>query len=431
LQSILVPRNLDLRSALHFGNKIEELLPQDEICFDFGELQWVYPFGMLFLAQAVKNLRNRFPDCLIHCENLNDSRATSYAAHVSFFTSCGFSIGNDPGFRSSSSTYIPITYARSSQLRTTNAIEDISRELAEQLAQQSSGSIVDVLEYSFREMIRNVIEHSESPILGYCAQYWPKNGQVEVAILDSGIGLRQSLSENPHLPLESDRDAVKYALMPGISGKTYTGVRIRPTDVWQNSGYGLYMNYRLCNQGGSFFICSGTRGLYRSAESENTYYETNYKGTALRLKLNVDALGDVKRLLKQFSDEGEYHAKRLGLGAMPTASTMSKMLRDNFRSVDVKVEVGDTVRHRQFGEGNVTEKLVTPQGEMLWISFNGGRRKKILTKDVIVIARDGETFSNEEFEIHDMVEIIDFDDFDGETKSPEVDEDSFFDEGSF
>ena len=70
---------------------------------------------------------------------------------------------------------------------------------------------------------------------------------VEIAIIDRGVGLRPTLSRNPHLTIASDHDAIMYALSPGISGKFYEGVRIDRNNPYQNSGFGLYMNCRLCN----------------------------------------------------------------------------------------------------------------------------------------------------------------------------------------
>lgn len=394
MPTLRVPTRLDLSSTINFANVIASADIDQPIIFDFTSLSWVKPFGMLFIAQAIKSLREKHPNYDITTKGLDfENNAVSYAAHMSLFRSCGFRYGNKPGYRTfGNATYLPITYASTKQLQTREAIEDLALEMARQLSRSTDGVVVDTLSYSFREMIRNVIEHSRSDTLGYCAQYWPSKGKAELALLDTGIGISQSLSKNPHLKITDDKDAVKYALMPGISGTTYEGVRLRNNDVWQNSGYGLYMNYRLCNEGGSFFICSGSTGLYRTSHNDNVYHRTNFQGTALRLEMNTGNLKDVQRLLQQFAEEGERMAKRVGMGAIPTASTMSKMLKDNFKALPNEIEVGDTVRHNQFGEGRVTEKTFTPQGEMLWISFNSGRIKKALSKDVILVNLDTETY---------------------------------------
>lgn len=399
---ISAPSRLNLENALEFARKISKLSYRKEFEFDFQRLSWVEPFGMLFVAQAMKNLQSQYHDSKF-IAYINHDNATSYAAYMSFFTACGLDYGNNPGFRSSGSTYIPITYVQAGQLNSRDNIQDIAHELAEQLSQRTSGKLVDIFSYSFREMIRNVIEHSESKNLGYCAQYWPRKDRVELAILDTGIGLRKSLSQNPHLNLTDDSDAIKYALMPGISGKTYQGVKLRPDDVWQNSGYGLYMNYRFCNEGGDFFICSGEKGLYRRVENHtNLYMDTNFSGTALRLCIDTSSLSDINAMLQRFKNDGEAFAKRNGNGAILTASTMSQMLRDNFKSIKVPIDVGNTVKHQQYGEGIVEEKLIVPPyGEMLWVLFKGGRRKKVETKNVVLIEQDTVTYLDDGYENED------------------------------
>lgn len=394
MQLLYVPDRLTLKNTLNFVNQISDLNADEPIKIDFSFLDWAKPFGMLYIAQAVKSLRERFPESKIISTGINfDKNATSYGAHMGLFRSCGFEYGNDPGYRTKgNSTYLPITYVSVKQLRSHEAIEDLAMHLARQLIHDEEGVIVDTLSYSFREMIRNVVEHSFSDTLGYCAQYWPKKGKAELAILDTGIGITKSLSNNPHLKLSNDKDAVKYSLMPGISGTTFEGVKLRDNDVWQNSGYGLYMNYRLCNEGGSFFICSGNAGLYRTGESDNVYHKTNFQGTALCLEMNTRKISNIQRLLQQFAEDGGRIAERVGMGAIPTASTMSKMLKDNFKELPVEIQLGDTVRHRRFGDGTVKEKFFDPQGEMLWITFTNGRNKKILSKDVIVVNLDTETY---------------------------------------
>jgi len=112
-------------------------------------------------------------------------------------------------------------------------------------------------------------------------------------------------------------------------------------------------------------------------------------------------------MLKIFGDEGEIIARRIGLGAIPNASTMSRMLKDNFK-VDYQVEIGDTIKHRQYGSGKVTEKFKTPQGEMLWIDFFSGRRKKVLSKDIAVINIDTETYLTDEVELYEFPEADPF-----------------------
>lgn len=115
-------------------------------------------------------------------------------------------------------------------------------------------------------------------------------------------------------------------------------------------------------------------------------------------------------MLMRFKDEGEAVARAFGKGAISAASTMSQMLRDNFRYIKEKVEVGDTVRHKLYGTGIVQEKFIqAPFGEMLLVTFNGTKRKKVETKDVVRLEQDTITYVDDDVEaspIHDEADTM-------------------------
>ena len=167
--------------------------------------------------------------------------------------------------------------------------------------------------------------------LQYCAQYWPNKHLVEIAILDTGIGIRASLSRNPYLTVETDRDALNLSLLPGVSGKVYKGKITNPYDEWENSGFGLYLTSRLCGRGGSFFMCSGDAGILLK-DNKKHYASTAFNGTAIRLKLRTNHAQTLKQLLRHFLREGDQIARTLSDISPVTASRASRMLRDDLRS---------------------------------------------------------------------------------------------------
>lgn len=179
--------------------------------------------------------------------------------------------------------------------------------------------------------MRNVLEHSQSRSIEYCAQFWPTYNKVEIAIIDNGIGLKQSLSANPFIQVQCDSDAIQQALMPAISSKNFKGARIDRNDPWHNSGFGLYMISRICRLGGSFLICSGDHGI---ALNENGKQHINLghqvKGTAVRMVLNTSKLTDLSQMLAKFRDEGYEIAKEIKGVGMYTASAASQMLSRDF-----------------------------------------------------------------------------------------------------
>jgi anti-sigma regulatory factor (Ser/Thr protein kinase) len=331
-----VPDQLDLSTSLGFARALRSQPEAKEYIFDFQQLRWLEPFPMLYLSSQLRRFASQHAGCRFGVANFEE---LGYASHMGFFQAFGLDFGKQPGEAKGNDRYLPITVlavadleqeAAASYREIGEVIERRSRRLARMLTQQDCGDLVDTLTYSFREMIRNVVEHSASDSVEYCAQYWPTRQSVEIAILDAGKGLRASLSENPFLQPDNDREALNLCLLPGVSGKMYNGRSSTPYDEWQNSGYGLYVTSRLCGNGGAFFICSGDTGLLLG-HSRRQYLKTDFKGTALSLVLRTDRIGALTQSCKRILLEGDRIAKRLsGEQGYLTASVASRMLSRDF-----------------------------------------------------------------------------------------------------
>jgi len=331
----LVPKNHVLEEILDFGNELSSYTGKSkDFIFDFQGKGLDTPFGMLYIAFAVQKFIAEHPTATHKPINYEERW---YASHMGYFQTCGFEIGKLPGQAHGSDTYIPITIMKVSDLQEQakneiremgDIIEDHSRRLSSVLLQQAEGPSVEILTYSFREMLRNVVEHSKSEILAFCAQFRQKAKQAEIAILDTGIGIRSALSNNPYLTIEGDHQALNLSIMPGVSGKMFKGVKKNHYDGWQNSGYGLYAVSRLCGHGGKFTICSGDTALALKPESRE-YHPASHQGTALRIILSASEFKDAKSTLAKIMKEGDKQAKEFGIEGAK-ASAASRMLASEF-----------------------------------------------------------------------------------------------------
>ena len=292
---------------------------------------------MAYVANEMKRFRQSKAAVLFTALNYKDH---TYAAHMGFFQAFGLTHGNTPGQASGSSTYIPLTLLNVAAIQQEAAqrsvnpgdiIEEKASQIAQLLIRQPEGNLVDTLTFSIREIMRNVVEHSGSEFIEYCGQYWPSQNMVEVAILDVGHGVRFGLRNNPYLNIASDRDALHLALLPGISGKMYRGVKKRPNDAWQNSGFGLYMTSRICRAGGSFFIASDGAGLLLDHTGKHDRL-TSYQGTALRLRFKTQTLTNYDEMLARFRREGFAAAKQFSGDQAVEPSIASTMLARDFQS---------------------------------------------------------------------------------------------------
>ena len=206
-----------------------------------------------------------------------------------------------------------------------DVIEARSRELAGVLTQTDHGPLFDTLSYSIREIIRNTVEHSEAEAVLLCAQHWPTRHQVEVGIADAGVGIQRGLANNPSYRDLSNRSAVQTALMPGLSGTPRAGIG---HDIWQNSGYGLYMTSRIVLNGGNFIISSRDSAI--SLGENKIDLPCNFPGTAVRLLLNTARLPELRDQLSRFRDEGHEAAQSIRGANRSIASTASQMLTIDF-----------------------------------------------------------------------------------------------------
>jgi hypothetical protein len=326
---------LDLSGAIEAASELWKLPPAELYIFDFSHLDWVEPFGMLFFARQLRVFADQRKPA--RCRAMNHERH-SYAAHMGFFQSFGLSFGNEPGEAAGNAQYLPITEltieditrdARAKYEDPREIIEVRCARLASVLARGAGNEVENTLSYSLREIFRNVLEHSRAESIWYAAQYWPTRKTVELSILDQGIGIRRSLARNPHVGIGNDEDALRVALLPGISGVAFKGGPRQRRDAWANSGYGLFMTSQLCARGGSFTICSGTRGLTISSEG-TALFDVGFDGTALKLELFLPDVRALNGSLAALRDRGAKIAGELRHMANLTASMSSRMLAKDF-----------------------------------------------------------------------------------------------------
>jgi hypothetical protein len=311
---IIIPKELDLESTLNFCNIIDTnndgVCAQEEYIYDYKDMSRVEPFGMLLIGSKIRCLVNENEKSVHKDINFKlASGAKSYAAHMGFYQSVYQDFGNKPGEAKGSDTYIPITEIKFSELRKKKVqiyeyIENDSSRIANILS-RGDNNLKEYLNFSVRELIRNVLEHSESDSLWYAGQYWKSNGIVEVAILDEGIGIFQSLKKSKKVSVTNSLEAIIFALEPGISK---SGIGKEAKDEYDNTGFGLYMISRFCREAGEITICSGgsciviENGIIKD-------YETNFKGTAIRIRLNPKKLLNNKKVTCELSKEGNEIAK--------------------------------------------------------------------------------------------------------------------------
>jgi hypothetical protein len=333
-KEIFVPGSLRLLDVIEFARTLDSLPDEGDVVVDFDAMKIVGPFALLLLSSAFDRQKIKKPKLKILPRHYAHA---SYAAHMGFFRAIGVNFGRLPSNPIGNENFLSITVHGLVALRREavdlgipmgELAQEEANKLAGILSRTSSGPLFDVFEYTIREIIRNTVEHSRSTVVEWCAQYWPKMDKVEIAILDRGIGVAASLRANPTLPVKNDRNALDLALLPGISRNVFAGAPNPSVNIWQNSGFGLYMTSRLCREGGDFFIGSGDSGVFLKA-GQKSWYRFGFEGTAVRMVIRPSRIGNLKKTLGKFASDGEKFAKEIKV-KLPEASTASKMIRTDF-----------------------------------------------------------------------------------------------------
>lgn len=113
------------------------------------------------------------------------------------------------------------------------------------------------IRYIVDELVRNVLEHARSPQGAFvAAQYYPKSNSIKIGVADTGIGIKQSISHSHSVA--SDLQAIRLALMPGITGTT-----AKEGGTSRNAGAGLFFIKSIAHANHSFFILYSGSGFYK------------------------------------------------------------------------------------------------------------------------------------------------------------------------
>ncbi len=148
---------------------------------------------------------------------------------------------------------------------------------------ENAHEFLPALEWAVNEVIDNVYNHAciTTPA-AICGQFYPKNKRLEIAIVDSGRGIKASLAESFDLP--DDEAAIGKAMQRGIT---------RNKDEGQGNGLAGTREIVLKN-GGSLRVWSGNSQYHISKGVEQGFHRIpTMQGTGVLIKLNTENAVDL------------------------------------------------------------------------------------------------------------------------------------------
>lgn len=172
---------------------------------------------------------------------------------------------------------------------------DVATALSKALQEEVETDLVAAasLQLCLIELAENVHFHADTPHGGFAAAQTFKNSkEIEVAIVDLGVGIAASLRQNPEHAHEAEDDvaAINAAIRPLV---TATPKR--------NSGYGLaFTRFLLEMNSGRLIVWSG-EGWVQFGEKPAEKTVESMPGTLVVLRLHTDRPFDYERAYNQLN----------------------------------------------------------------------------------------------------------------------------------
>lgn len=169
----------------------------------------------------------------------------------------------------------------------------------------------DAMRYSMIELLRNVVQHSRSPLGATSfATYFPKTELTEIVIADTGCGIRASLRDR-YPDISKDYKAVRFATQPHVSGTFSQGAY---QSMLNNAGLGLFFIKEIVSRGcGGFHLASGDSIASHWGKEDGTpgkrYYSSRtggWRGTFAVVQLRrgmIEQFGDLLTHCRDIASE--------------------------------------------------------------------------------------------------------------------------------
>lgn len=238
-----------------------------------------------------------------------------YLARMRLFEHLG--VVFDPGIveHEEAGRFIPIT-----QVTRKDQVPAVIGNISALLHLENDPESLSAVQYCVSELLRNVLEHSDSPDGAFVAAHRFTNSEphrVTIAVADCGQGIRQHLGAVHTEASRSDRDALFLAMQPGV-----TGARPGPYGTADNAGAGLFITRCIAKgTGGYFLLLSGDAGyrLRRSLDDgemtqlhfdgfeeprhDSYIFNDPWPGSAVSIEVRTEKIGDYNGFFEWIFDQ--------------------------------------------------------------------------------------------------------------------------------
>lgn len=186
----------------------------------------------------------------LHPKNIHWQNTTATSIHyftrIGLFKTLGIKTAKTIQEHEPSGRFIPLT-----NIKTAEEQSEFIKEIIPILHLKKQQA--EPIKYVISELLRNVIEHAATTEGAWvCAQYYERSNIVRIGIADTGQGIKKSL--NNTLNTNTDEEAIRYALIPGVSGST---------QPYLNAGAGLFFTKTIAKINRDFFLIYSGNATYK------------------------------------------------------------------------------------------------------------------------------------------------------------------------
>ncbi len=262
----------------------------------------IHPLGLSMIAALGLNVKPKN----IVCEKL-EAKSRHYLERMGLFNFLGIDSGINIKEHESAGRFVPLT-----QIKDSNALSKFIKEITPLLHLDPKHA--QPIRYIMSELIRNVLEHSFSKNGAVVsAQYHLKSNTIRIGIADTGVGIWKTINEsyNP----KNDLDAVRLALIPGVTGTTR-----KEGGTEFNAGAGLFFIKSIACVNGNFFVIYSGNAMYKLLKRKTK-----------RIKLYVDPFEDRHTKKDNFPFwQGTAVGIDISLDATEEFSTLLDLIRNTY-----------------------------------------------------------------------------------------------------
>lgn len=269
------------------------------VIIDLSELKFISPSGLCYLTALVENLviyfeKNRVKVVKPENENLNN-----YLTRMNFFEILNIDNKNNICRNDCSKKLLEL---QKIDIKGNGSIlvENLSKVLKNQLTVNNK-DIYSAVTYTLGELIDNTESHSESLVGGIvCAQTYLQKNILEICIIDSGIGIKESLRKENNIHknkiknFKYDSEFIEYAIGKEVTSKT----QIKSG----HSGEGLFFTSEFIKENkGRMKIISGNGILTLDNNKKVTLSQlsNHWQGTIIILEFDLENAIDIVKIFNK------------------------------------------------------------------------------------------------------------------------------------